>query len=120
AVAQCIRNRLDHARMGMPKNERPPGAHVIQVAVTVDVVEIWAFAAGDERRFATHGTKRAGRTVDAARDQPLGAGKRHTAAVAIRRHGIRLRHGSYYGLISRSFCAAWRAIAANSGTGSWA
>ena len=77
----------DHARMGMAEDERPPRTDVIEVTIAVDVVEIRPFAAGNEDRLAADAAKGAGRTVDAAGNQPAGQVKCFGAAMSI--HGDR-------------------------------
>ncbi len=51
-----LRRRLDdgreHCRVGMPVDQRPPRADVVDVAVAVDVDHLGALAARDEQRIA--------------------------------------------------------------------
>ena len=61
------------SRMRVPVDQRPPRAHVVDVAVAVDVDELGALAAGDEDRVAPDRPHRAHRRVHAARDHLQGA-----------------------------------------------
>jgi hypothetical protein len=45
-------DRLDHVRVGVAEDQRPPGADPVHVAVAVDVDEMAALAALDEDRVA--------------------------------------------------------------------
>ena len=49
----------DDIRMRMAEDHRPPGADVIDVAVTVDVDQVGALGALDERRRTAHPGERA-------------------------------------------------------------
>ena len=60
--------RLEHVRMGVPVDQRAPGADVVDEAVAVDVDEFGALAAGDEDRLAADRAHRAHGRVDAAGD----------------------------------------------------
>ena len=62
------RDRLDHPRMRMPEDQRPPRAHVVDVPVPVDVLDLGAGAGPYEERLAPDRAHRAHRAVDAARD----------------------------------------------------
>ena len=52
--------------MGVPVDERPPGAHVVDVVVAVDVDDLGAVAALDEDRVAADRPHRPHRRVDPA------------------------------------------------------
>src|SRR4029079_19371261 len=67
--AQC----LDDRRMRVSQRERPPGEHVVNVAIAVHVPQIRALPPRDEARDAADGAKGAHGTIDAARDQFLRA-----------------------------------------------
>ena len=85
-------HRLDHLRMGMAQDHRPPGADVVDVAIAIDVEQIGPFAAGEEDRLAADSAKRPGRAIDAAGYQLLGASKGGMAFVSAR-HGSQLSAG---------------------------
>ena len=59
--------------MRMSEDERAPGIDEVEVAGAVDVVQVLAGAACDEKRCAAHGAKRAHRRIDATRDDAAGA-----------------------------------------------
>ena len=61
------RTASTHLRMVVPQDHRAPGADVVDVSISVDVVQIGAVAALEEDRLAADAAKRAGRAVDAAR-----------------------------------------------------
>jgi hypothetical protein len=54
AVARGRDHRLQHRRMIVAGDHRPPRAYVIDITVAVGVIEIWAVGALDEERFAAH------------------------------------------------------------------
>src|SRR5690606_15754087 len=55
---------------------RPPGADVVDVAVAVEVIEVGAGRAVDERGRAADGTEGPHRAIDPARQIALGLGER--------------------------------------------
>ena len=59
-------DRREHRGVGVAVDERPPRAHVVDVAVAVDVDELGAVAALDEDRVAADGAHRAHGRVDAS------------------------------------------------------
>ena len=63
---QRLAQRVHHGLGPMPQQQRPPGAHVIDVGIAVDVEDARAFAALDEPRRAAHAAKRAHRRIHAA------------------------------------------------------
>src|SRR5690242_4505927 len=67
------------------QDERPPGTDVIDVFVSIDVVEVRAFAARHERGGAAYAAKGANRGIHTARrrilragEEQFGLGPRHT------------------------------------------
>src|SRR6185436_1793491 len=50
AAARGVAHRLEHGRMRMTEDQRPPGADVVDIALAVDVVELRALGAGYEKR----------------------------------------------------------------------
>ncbi len=68
-----LRDGAHHVRVGVAQDERPPGADVVDVLRPVRAVEVRAFAARDEDGLAADGAEGAGRAVDAAWDEALGA-----------------------------------------------
>jgi len=66
-------NRLNHRRVGVAHDHRPPRAHQVDVAPTVRIPQQRAAGPFDERRRASDRAKRPHRGVHAARDGALGA-----------------------------------------------
>jgi hypothetical protein len=56
--------------MYMPENERPPGTDVIDVPISIDVLQVGASAAFHHDRLAAHGAERARGAIYAAGHQP--------------------------------------------------
>ncbi len=73
SVARCADDGVEDIRLGMAENKRSPGSDVVDVFVFVRVPDVRTFAAHDEWRVATHGSKRAHRRIHAARDHAFGA-----------------------------------------------
>ena len=59
----------------MPADHRTPGAHIIDIRVSIDVENLRAFAAFDEQRRSAHASKCAHRRIDAAGNSRLRARK---------------------------------------------
>src|SRR5438128_11331108 len=72
----------------MPKDQRPPGADVVQVLVAVPGKEKWSFAPGNEWRLAANCAKGTGRTINASRNDATGPLERVPAANADGFHGF--------------------------------
>ena len=70
AEAQALLDGLGHRGndfgMGMAGDHRPPGADVVDVSIAVDVDQVGALGAFDERRRAADRGERAYRRIDAA------------------------------------------------------
>ena len=71
-VARRALNRLDRRRKGVAENHRPPRAEVVDVAVSVRILQPGALGARDKRRFAAHRAKPSHRRVHAAGKKLLG------------------------------------------------
>jgi len=74
--------------MGVPGKQRAPGEHVVDVPVTVLVVEPRLLAAGDERRVADDPAERAHGRIHAAGEQRFRARQFAPGSV-----GLQGRHG---------------------------
>ena len=61
-----VGDRLEHRRVGVAVDQRPPRADVVDEAVAVDVDQLGALAAVDEDRVAADRAHRAHGRVDAA------------------------------------------------------
>jgi len=61
AVGGSVLDGADYRRMGMAGDHRSPGAHVIDVAATILVVQIGALTALEENRRAADAAKSADR-----------------------------------------------------------
>ena len=66
AESGCLRHRLDQSARRMSVNQRSPRHHVIDVIVTVGVLDARPLAPDDEERCRADGLERADRAVDAA------------------------------------------------------
>jgi hypothetical protein len=64
---------LDDRRIRVPEDQRPPAAHVVDVAMAVDVGEPGATPLLEEHRGAPHAAEGAHRRVHASGDDPAGA-----------------------------------------------
>src|SRR6266567_1837333 len=71
AAHSGLHHRLQYLGMGVTQDHWSPRLHVIEIAITILVVQVWATGAIDKDRFATHGAKRPHRTIDAAGQQLL-------------------------------------------------
>src|SRR5262245_28675599 len=76
APGRGLRHRLHDTRMGVTEDQRTPRADEVEIAVTVQVVEIRPLAAGDEGRIAADAAKRPRRAVDPARYRPASSVER--------------------------------------------
>ena len=76
SVLRRLGHRLDNGVMGMSQEHWAPAAHVIDVIVTVHVVDMAALGTGDKRRRRPHVSEGTHRAVHAARHQVLGFGKK--------------------------------------------
>ena len=85
AVASRFDRGMDHTRVRMPQNHRPPGADIVDVTVAIDVEEISALSARDEDGFSADGAERSRRAVDSAGDDSLGAFESEMAIESIHR-----------------------------------
>jgi hypothetical protein len=56
----------------MPQDHRPPGEHVINVRVSVDIIEPRPFGAPDEARLPSDGPEGADRTIHTTWNELLG------------------------------------------------
>ncbi len=65
-VADRLLDRFAHGGVVVPGNHRPPRAHVVDVAVVVDIEQIWAIGARHEEWLAADRLERPYRRVDAA------------------------------------------------------
>src|SRR5207249_5152752 len=83
-------DRLDQSSWRMAVDERSPRHDVIDVLVTVDILETRPVGAADEERVGTDRLERADGTVDAARKDVEGA--REKTGGAGRFHGPNSRH----------------------------
>ena len=73
AQVQRLDDRRADPRMSMAQDHRPPRADVIDVLVTVDVVEVGPFGSGHERRLAADRAERPRRAVHPAGNHAVGA-----------------------------------------------
>ena len=62
---------LHHFGMGVPQDHRPPGLHVIEVAIAIHVIEIRSLGSADEDGTTSNSAKGAHRAVDASWEQFL-------------------------------------------------
>ena len=73
AKAQAAGGRFDHRiadrRVVVAQHHRTPGADIIDIGFTVDVIEVGAIRAFDKQRCAADAGEGADRRVDAAGDQ---------------------------------------------------
>src|SRR5262249_36637661 len=67
-VGCSLLHRLNDSRMRVPQNRRAPGADVIHILVSVDVLDVSSFSFGDKERLAANRTKCPNRRVDATRN----------------------------------------------------
>ena len=58
--------------MGVPKNHRPPGADVIDVAIAIEIEQIRPFAAREKNRLAADAAESPRRAIHAAGHQLFG------------------------------------------------
>ena len=68
ADLQHLARSLQCTGKAVAQNQRPPGAHVVDVLVAVDVEDARALAARDEARRSADAAKRADRRIHAARE----------------------------------------------------
>ena len=79
--------------MSMPQDHRPPRADVIDVLVTIDVVEKRPLRTGHERRFAADRPERPRRAVHPAGNHAIGA---EEGVVALGKRELGLRSGGSF------------------------
>src|SRR5262252_4585439 len=77
--------------MAMAKDQRPPGADVIQVAIAVEVENVRPVTALDERRLPADCTERPRRAIDAAGNDSAGALEGLSAACSRGFHAVIIR-----------------------------
>src|SRR5690606_13486764 len=70
---ESVFDRGEDSRVSMPEDVRPPRADVIDEAVAIDVEEVRAIGAVDDRGVSADAAERAGGTVHAAGDGAGGA-----------------------------------------------
>ena len=100
--------------MSVPQDHRPPRADVIDVLVTVDVVEKRPFRSGHERRFAADRPERPRRAVHPAGNHAVGA---EEGVVALGKRELGLRSGgSFEGHGLSEICLREIATAFNNGS----
>ena len=73
ALGRGLLHGLDDLRVGVAADHRAPGAHVVDVALAVDVEHVGAFGVLEEDRLAAHGRKGANGRVDPAGNAGAGA-----------------------------------------------
>ena len=71
AILSCIGNGLDHSIMRMTQKHRTPTAHIINVVVAINIVNVATLGSLDKRRRRPHIAKRTHGTVHAARHERL-------------------------------------------------
>ena len=79
------RDRLDHGRMGVPEDRRPPGADVVEVAPPVGIPDVRPLAALEDERRPADGAERPDGAVDAAREEAARRVRRATRSASRRR-----------------------------------
>src|SRR6266481_1311917 len=70
AVAVGLLNPLHHGRKGVPQNQRPPRADIVDVLIAVGIVNARTMAAHNIRWVTAHRPKRPYRRIDSARNYP--------------------------------------------------
>ena len=76
-----VRDGLDDARRRMAEDQRPPGHHMVDVAVAVHVEDVRPFAALHEQRVAADALEGAHGRIDAAGDDALRLGEQPRGGV---------------------------------------
>ena len=69
----CGGDRFRHTGRGVTEDQRPPGAHIIDVPVFVGIPKMRSLPANDKRRVASDRTKGAHRRTYTAGNHLLGA-----------------------------------------------
>src|SRR6266581_3258820 len=72
-IAHRGQNGIEYVGRSVPKNQRPPRAHVINELIFVRIPDARPFAANNESGFATDRAERSHRRIDPARNQGGGA-----------------------------------------------
>ena len=75
ADIESFLNRLDYRRGAVTKNERPPGADVVNIFVAIDIINARTLPAGDKQRRASNSAEGPYGRIDTPRNQRLGAGE---------------------------------------------
>src|SRR2546423_1449145 len=71
AAYTALPRRLYHRWMGVTENRRPPRLHIIEIAISIRVIQIWAMSMIDKGRLASHGAKGPHGAIDASRQEFL-------------------------------------------------
>jgi hypothetical protein len=56
----------------MTQDEWSPRKNVVNIAIAVDIVQVWSTTAFDEQRLSTHGAEGSHRRINPAREHSLG------------------------------------------------
>ena len=78
-VLRRLGNRLDNGIVSMAQEHRPPTAYIIDVVVTIHIVDVTALRAGDKRRCGPHVAISTHRAVHTTRHECFGFGKKFFA-----------------------------------------
>jgi len=75
ALVSRSRHRVDDRRVRVAEDQGSPGAHVIDVAVSIDIEQRAPLAALKENGLSADSSKGTHRRIDPARHEGLGSGK---------------------------------------------
>src|SRR5262249_43078391 len=101
AVRRGPPDRLQHMRVGVPKDERSPRADIVNVAVAIGVVEVGTLSALDEERLAADGAEGPDGAVDTAGNHSKGLCEQGLRALDL--HAVTILSGN---IVPDTHCSA--------------